>query len=127
MHVWRYICNGESASYPPEDCHWRLIVGSFQFGRRIPLIVGGLWQAAWLFIFGAAGTAKVPDDNPGIGKRVSLSCLVASGLIGGLLYSHDCLCMYVYPWICYDMGPVRLFVFLRPSLTHCLNAGVCGY
>lgn len=40
-----------------------------QFGRRIPLMVGGIWQSMWLFVFAAAGTAKVPADNPGIGKR----------------------------------------------------------
>lgn len=39
-----------------------------QFGRRIPLIVGGIWQSIWMFIFAAAGTAKVPEDNPGIAK-----------------------------------------------------------
>ena len=26
-----------------------------KFGRRLPLIYGGLWQAAWLFVFAAAG------------------------------------------------------------------------
>lgn len=44
-----------------------------KFGRRIPLIVGGIWQAAWLFVFAAAGTAKVPEDNPGIGKLMIVS------------------------------------------------------
>jgi len=42
-----------------------------QFGRRVPLMVGGVWQSAWLFVFAAAGTAKNPTDNPGIGKRMS--------------------------------------------------------
>lgn len=41
-----------------------------QFGRRKPLIIGGIWQSCWLFVFAAAGTAKVPQDNPGIGKRM---------------------------------------------------------
>ncbi|KAK0471387.1 general substrate transporter [Armillaria novae-zelandiae] len=51
-----------------------------KFGRRIPLIVGGLWQAAWLFVFGAAGTAKVPADNPGIGKLMIVSaCMFILG------------------------------------------------
>ena len=45
----------------------------FQFGRRIPLMVGGVWQSAWLFVFAAAGTAKVPQDNPGIGKCMDSS------------------------------------------------------
>lgn len=51
-----------------------------KFGRRIPLIVGGLWQAGWLFVFGAAGTAKVPQDNPGIGKLMIVSaCMFILG------------------------------------------------
>lgn len=45
----------------------------FQFGRRIPLIVGGVWQSAWLFVFAAAGTVKVPQDNPGIGQCMDIS------------------------------------------------------
>lgn len=43
-----------------------------RFGRRIPLIVGGLWQSAWLFVFAAAGTAKNPEENKGIGERTFL-------------------------------------------------------
>jgi len=51
-----------------------------KFGRRVPLIIGGIWQAAWLFIFGAAGTAKVPADNPGIGKLMIVSaCMFILG------------------------------------------------
>ena len=40
-----------------------------QFGRRRPLILGGIWQSLWLFVFAAAGTAKDPIENPGLGKR----------------------------------------------------------
>ena len=44
-----------------------------RFGRRTPLIIGGLWQSAWLFVYGAAGTARDPLTDQGIGKRESLS------------------------------------------------------
>ncbi|ETW76473.1 MFS sugar transporter [Heterobasidion irregulare TC 32-1] len=51
-----------------------------RFGRRGPLIVGGLWQSAWLFVFAAAGTAKVPSENPGIGKLMIVSaCMFIFG------------------------------------------------
>ncbi|KAF9076701.1 general substrate transporter [Rhodocollybia butyracea] len=44
-----------------------------KFGRRKPLIIGGIWQSIWLFVFAAAGTAKIPQDNPGIGKLMIVS------------------------------------------------------
>lgn len=44
-----------------------------RYGRRIPLMLGGVWQSAWLFVFAAAGTAKVPQNNPGIGKLMIVS------------------------------------------------------
>ncbi|EIM80623.1 general substrate transporter [Stereum hirsutum FP-91666 SS1] len=51
-----------------------------RFGRRIPLIVGGLWQSAWLFVFAAAGTAKNPQENKGIGELMIVSaCLFILG------------------------------------------------
>lgn len=39
-----------------------------QFGRRRPLIIGGLWQSAWLFVFAAAGTAGDPETDESVGK-----------------------------------------------------------
>jgi len=44
-----------------------------KYGRRIPLILGGIWQSAWLFVFAAAGTAKDPKENEGIGKLMIVS------------------------------------------------------
>jgi len=40
-----------------------------QFGRRIPLIIGGIWQSAWLFVVTTAGTAKDPTTDQTIGNR----------------------------------------------------------
>ena len=51
------------------------VLMTFQFGRRWPLMVGGVWQSAWLFVFAAAGTAKDPSTNEGIGKRM-YKCLL---------------------------------------------------
>ncbi|RDB21794.1 High-affinity glucose transporter ght2 [Hypsizygus marmoreus] len=51
-----------------------------RFGRRVPLIVGGVWQSMWLFVFAAAGTAKVPQENPNIGKLMIVSaCMFIFG------------------------------------------------
>ncbi|KAF7970911.1 hypothetical protein HWV62_22608 [Athelia sp. TMB] len=51
-----------------------------RFGRRMPLIIGGLWQAAWLFVFAAAGTAKDPTTSPGTGKLMIVSaCMFILG------------------------------------------------
>ncbi|BGP40078.1 hypothetical protein JCM10449v2_004036 [Rhodotorula kratochvilovae] len=51
-----------------------------RFGRRIPLIIGGLWQGAWLIVYAAAGTAKNPEDNESIGTLLIVSsCLFILG------------------------------------------------
>lgn len=51
-----------------------------RFGRRMPLIIGGLWQSAWLFVFAAAGTAKDPMQNKNIGTLMIVSaCLFIFG------------------------------------------------
>ncbi|KAF8196983.1 general substrate transporter [Pholiota molesta] len=51
-----------------------------RFGRRLPLIFGGLWQSAWLFVFAAAGTAKDPTTNRGIGQLMIVSaCMFILG------------------------------------------------
>ncbi|KAF8585286.1 general substrate transporter [Ramaria rubella] len=51
-----------------------------RYGRRMPLIIGGLWQSAWLFVFAAAGTAKDPTTHEGIGKLMIISaCLFILG------------------------------------------------
>ncbi|KAI5476670.1 hypothetical protein MNV49_007383 [Pseudohyphozyma bogoriensis] len=57
------------------------------YGRRVPLIIGGVWQSMWLFVFAAAGTAKNPQptaENPqgdkGIGNLMIVSaCLFIVG------------------------------------------------
>jgi hypothetical protein len=43
--------------------------GHAQFGRRWPLIIGGIWQSIWLFVFAAAGTARDPTVDGNIGAR----------------------------------------------------------
>ncbi|KAF9484553.1 general substrate transporter [Pholiota conissans] len=51
-----------------------------RYGRRLPLIYGGIWQSAWLFVFAAAGTAKDPTTNSGIGKLMIVSaCMFILG------------------------------------------------
>lgn len=34
-----------------------------RFGRRWPLIIGGIWQGSWLLIFASVGTATDPSTN----------------------------------------------------------------
>lgn len=36
-------------------------------GRRVPLVVGGLWQACWLMIFAIIGIVRPPTENPSSG------------------------------------------------------------
>lgn len=51
-----------------------------KFGRRKPLIFGGLWQSLWLFVFAAAGTAKDPMKHGSIGALMIVSaCLFILG------------------------------------------------
>lgn len=87
-----------------------------QFGRRRPLIIGGIWQACWLFVFAAAGTAVDPEQNDSIGKRAFIPRLSSqkTGLIADA-GSHDCRRVYVHPWIRYDLGSVRPFLPPFPS------------
>ncbi|GAA5986787.1 hypothetical protein JCM11641_004791 [Rhodosporidiobolus odoratus] len=51
-----------------------------RFGRRIPLIVGGVWQGVWLCVYGAAGTARDPQEDKGVGNLMIVSsCLFILG------------------------------------------------
>ncbi|KIY64429.1 general substrate transporter [Cylindrobasidium torrendii FP15055 ss-10] len=49
-------------------------------GRRWPLILGGLWQSAWLFVYGALGTAHDPTQDKVSGKvMIFASCMFILG------------------------------------------------
>lgn len=51
-----------------------------RFGRRMPLILGGIWQSAWLFVFAAAGTAHNPQESKSTGTLMIVSaCLFILG------------------------------------------------
>jgi len=51
-----------------------------RFGRRRPLIWGGIWQSIWLFVFAAAGSAKDPTTHGSIGALMIVSaCLFILG------------------------------------------------
>lgn len=50
-----------------------------RFGRRWPLIIGGLWQSAWLFVFAAIGTAKDPSEDKTTGTGASLFAFLRCG------------------------------------------------
>ncbi|GAA5998918.1 hypothetical protein JCM5350_005490 [Sporobolomyces pararoseus] len=51
-----------------------------RFGRRTPLIIGGLWQSAWLFVYAIAGTVRDPLTDQGIGKlMIVATCLFIAG------------------------------------------------
>lgn len=51
-----------------------------KFGRRWPLMIGGLWQAAWMIVFASAGVAMDPntDSRAGILMIVSACMFIAS-------------------------------------------------
>ena len=44
-----------------------------RFGRRRPLIIGGVWQGLWLFVFAATGTVENPILDEGVGKLMIVS------------------------------------------------------
>lgn len=51
-----------------------------RFGRRFPLICGGVWQSAWLFVFATAGTAVDPVTHTSIGKlMIVAACMFILG------------------------------------------------
>lgn len=56
------------------------IYSAEKFGRRWPLIIGGLWQTAWLLIFASVGTAINPEGSStsGIVMIVSACMFIAS-------------------------------------------------
>ena len=49
-------------------------------GRRIPMIVGAVWQASWLLIFASIGVARPPTEYPssGIVMIVAACMFIAS-------------------------------------------------
>ncbi|KAH6621630.1 hypothetical protein B0J18DRAFT_231589 [Chaetomium sp. MPI-SDFR-AT-0129] len=51
-----------------------------RFGRRWPLIIGAIWQAAWLAVFSSMGTALNPENNStaGIVMIVAAALFIAS-------------------------------------------------
>ncbi|KAF1920244.1 general substrate transporter [Ampelomyces quisqualis] len=51
-----------------------------RLGRRLPLIVGGLWQAVWLLIFAIIGIVRPPTEHPssGIVMIVAACMFIAS-------------------------------------------------
>ena len=70
MYLRRIVCDGKGKDigllkYYIGETH---CVDVLQFGRRKPLIIGGLWQSAWLFVFAAAGTAGDPENDKKIGQ-----------------------------------------------------------
>ncbi|OAX33648.1 general substrate transporter [Rhizopogon vinicolor AM-OR11-026] len=44
-----------------------------RFGRRRPLIIGAIWQSAWLFVFASVGTAVDSTPDNVIGKLMIVS------------------------------------------------------
>ena len=42
-------------------------------GRRRPLIIGALWQAAWLLVFAIVGTVLPPTEHPVAGTIMIVS------------------------------------------------------
>jgi Sugar (and other) transporter len=52
-----------------------------RYGRRKPLIIGGLWQCAWLIVFAAVGSQFNPADR-GVGDAMIVSaCMFIVGYI----------------------------------------------
>lgn len=52
-----------------------------RFGRRRPLIFGGLWQCIWLVVYGTVGTAGDPQDQQIGAVLIVASCLFIAGRV----------------------------------------------
>ena len=50
-----------------------------RFGRRKPLIFGGLWQMGWLVIFGVVGSQCDPNDAKIGGVLILCACMFIAG------------------------------------------------
>lgn len=74
-----------------------------QYGRRLPLIIGAVWQSGWLFVFAAAGTVKDPKTDANIGKREYLPWQPVGVEDGssrlGSFPSDDHQCLLIHLWI----------------------------
>lgn len=54
-----------------------------KYGRRWPLFIGALWQAGWLLIFAAIGTAKPPSESKSTGIIMIVSaCMFIASFAG---------------------------------------------
>jgi len=77
-----------------------------RLGRRLPLIIGGLWQATWLLIFAIIGIVRPPTEY------------ASSGVI-----MIVCACMFIASFAC-TWGPfiwVGEFNLLRMLLDNNVN------
>lgn len=50
-----------------------------RFGRRKPLIYGGLWQCAWLIVFGAVGSERDPNEKSIGAVLIVSACMFIAG------------------------------------------------
>lgn len=51
-----------------------------RFGRRKPLLVGGIWQVIWLLVFGSVGTLYNPMTNKAVGAvLIVATCMFIVG------------------------------------------------
>ena len=54
-----------------------------KYGRRWPLFLGALWQAAWLAVFASVGTALDPENNRTVGIVMIVSaCMFIASFAG---------------------------------------------
>ena len=75
-----------------------------RFGRRIPLIIGGLWQSLCLFVFAAAGTAKDPSQDKAIGKlMIVAACLFFLGMASTWARGSLPLDLASYQWLTHSV------------------------
>jgi hypothetical protein len=103
MHLRRIVCDGKGKN---ASSLTTLCTDILQFGRRKPLIIGGLWQSAWLFVFAAAGTAGDPENDKKIGQRERLVSYFRGFQDLTTDCSDDRFCMLIYPGVRDYMGSV---------------------
>lgn len=96
-----------------------LYVGQ-KFGRRISMIIGGLWMFAWLIIFASLGSfALYPDGNPDDPNAVT------SASAGSAMIASACLFIVGFAvTVSFQSPPSPEVRLLDPRLTCMKNSGV---
>ena len=89
----------------------------------MPLILGGLWQSAWLFVFATAGTAKNPQTDKTVGNRSYTPQKHRFSRLNNI-HSDDRFRLHVHLGFRNNLGTVRLLSYCTADLTMFVRRGI---